>query len=49
MNPTANPADSPSPPLRAVFLDHDGTLVDSEPIHLALWNTVLEKYRIKLT
>jgi HAD superfamily hydrolase (TIGR01509 family) len=37
------------PPLRAVFFDHDGTLVDSEPIHFALWNTILEKYRVRLT
>jgi HAD superfamily hydrolase (TIGR01509 family) len=40
--------DSPALPLRAVFFDHDGTLVDSEPIHLALWNAVLEKYRVRL-
>jgi HAD superfamily hydrolase (TIGR01509 family) len=36
-------------PLRAVFFDHDGTLVDSEPNHFALWNTILEKYRTRLT
>ncbi|MDR0441489.1 MAG: HAD family phosphatase [Candidatus Accumulibacter sp.] len=37
------------PPLRAVFFDHDGTLVDSEPIHLTLWNTVLEKHQVRLS
>ncbi|MDR3220784.1 MAG: HAD family phosphatase [Candidatus Accumulibacter sp.] len=36
-------------PLRAILLDHDGTLVDSEPIHFRLWNTVLKKYRISLS
>ena len=36
-------------PIRAVLFDHDGTLVDSEPIHLALWNTVLERHGVKLT
>lgn len=35
-------------PIRAVLFDHDGTLVDSEPIHLALWNVVLERYGVKL-
>jgi hypothetical protein len=47
MNPTS---DHPrSMPLRAVFFDHDGTLVDFEPIHFAPWNAILEKYRIRLT
>ena len=36
-------------PLRAVLFDHDGTLVNSEPIHLELWNAVLRKYRIELS
>lgn len=36
-------------PIQAVLFDHDGTLVDSEPIHLELWNTVLEKYGIQLS
>jgi HAD superfamily hydrolase (TIGR01509 family) len=47
MNPTPDRTDPL--PLRAVFFDHDGTLVDSEPIHLALWNAILEKYRVRLT
>lgn len=29
------------PALRAVLFDHDGTLVDSEPVHLLLWQQVL--------
>jgi HAD superfamily hydrolase (TIGR01509 family) len=36
-------------PLRAILFDHDGTLVDSEPVHFALWNTVLAKYRVHIT
>ena len=27
---------------QAILFDHDGTLVDSEPSHLAIWNEVLE-------
>ncbi|MCC6869294.1 MAG: HAD family phosphatase [Burkholderiales bacterium] len=34
---------------RAVCFDHDGTLVDSEPIHYRLWQAVLEPYGIALT
>jgi HAD superfamily hydrolase (TIGR01509 family) len=28
----------------AVIFDHDGTLVDSEPVHLACWQRTLEPY-----
>ncbi len=33
----------------AVCFDHDGTLVDSEPIHYRLWRDVLADHRIELT
>jgi HAD superfamily hydrolase (TIGR01509 family) len=36
-------------PLRAVLFDHDGTLVDSEPIHFLIWKAVLAPYRFLLT
>ena len=36
-------------PLRAILFDHDGTLVDSEPTHFTLWNTVLARYRFELS
>ncbi|MFC3853613.1 HAD family hydrolase [Salinispirillum marinum] len=36
-------------PLRAILFDHDGTLVNSEPIHFDLWVTVLSRYGISLT
>jgi HAD superfamily hydrolase (TIGR01509 family) len=35
--------------LRAILFDHDGTLVDSEPIHYQLWNTVLGRYGVTLS
>lgn len=35
--------------LRAVLFDHDGTLVDSEPIHYQLWNQVLSRYGVTLS
>ncbi len=35
--------------LRAVLLDHDGTLVDSEPIHFLVWKEVLAPYGFVLT
>ncbi|WP_100640327.1 HAD family hydrolase [Marinobacter salexigens] len=35
--------------IQAVLFDHDGTLVNSEPVHLELWNTVLKTYGIQLT
>ena len=34
--------------LKAILFDHDGTLVDSEPTHLALWNEVLEPLGVTL-
>lgn len=33
-----------TPPLRAVIFDHDGTLVDSEPVHLRLWRETLAEF-----
>ncbi|MDO9025646.1 HAD family phosphatase [Zwartia sp.] len=35
--------------LRAILFDHDGTLVDSEPIHYRLWTEVLNRYGVALT
>jgi HAD superfamily hydrolase (TIGR01509 family) len=35
--------------LRAVLFDHDGTLVDSEPIHFLVWKEVLAAYGFALT
>src|SRR5688500_2279990 len=34
---------------RAVLLDHDGTIVDSERIHLEIWNEVLSGYGQRLS
>lgn len=36
-------------PLRAVLLDHDGTLVDSEPIHYQVWRDVLARHGFALS
>lgn len=38
-----------SPIFHAVCFDHDGTLVDSEPIHYRLWREVLAAYGVTLT
>ncbi|MGQ0708332.1 MAG: HAD family hydrolase [Rhodoferax sp.] len=38
-----------SGPLRALLLDHDGTLVDSEAAHHLLWNEVLAPYGAAIT
>ncbi len=35
--------------LRAVLFDHDGTLVDSEPIHYQLWTQVLDRYGVTMS
>ena len=35
--------------LRAILFDHDGTLVDSEPIHYQLWNQVLGRYGVTIS
>jgi HAD superfamily hydrolase (TIGR01509 family) len=34
--------------LKAVLFDHDGTLVDSEAVHHALWNQVLQPYGVQI-
>lgn len=36
-------------PLRAILFDHDGTLVDSEPIHFKLWKAILKSYGHEIT
>ncbi len=33
---------------KAVLFDHDGTLVDSESVHHALWNQVLQPYGVEI-
>lgn len=33
-------------PLRAVLFDHDGTLVDSEPVHYRIWVDVLARHGV---
>jgi len=35
--------------IRAVLFDHDGTLVDSEPLHFKLWLQVLAPFGVDLT
>lgn len=35
-------------PIKAVFFDHDGTLVDSEPIHYQLWRDVMATHGVAL-
>ena len=37
------------PTIKAVIFDHDGTLVDSEPVHLRCWGRVLAPYGCTLT
>ena len=34
--------------IKAVFFDHDGTIVDSEQAHFEMWRGVLRKYDIEL-
>ncbi|MCR6651637.1 MAG: HAD family phosphatase [Cellvibrionaceae bacterium] len=36
-------------PIHAVIFDHDGTLVDSEPVHLSCWREVLKPHRATLS
>ena len=36
-------------PIHAVIFDHDGTLVDSEPVHLACWRKVLAPHNATLS
>jgi len=36
-------------PLRAILFDHDGTLVDSEPMHFRMWAAVLARYGVTLS
>ncbi len=35
--------------LRAILFDHDGTLVDSEPIHFEMWADVLRPFGVSLS
>lgn len=39
----------PSLPIRAVIFDHDGTLVNSEPVHLQCWQAVLRHHKVDLS
>jgi beta-phosphoglucomutase-like phosphatase (HAD superfamily) len=34
--------------IRAILFDHDGTLVDSEPVHYEMWEAILHTYGIDL-
>lgn len=34
--------------LRAILFDHDGTLVNSEPVHFKIWETVLHRHGVTL-
>ena len=36
------------PTIKAILFDHDGTLVDSEPLHYKMWETILDSYGIAL-
>ena len=36
-------------PIKAIFFDHDGTLVDSEPSHYQLWRDVLAAHGVALS
>ena len=36
-------------PIKAIFFDHDGTLVDSEPVHYQLWRDVLAAHGVALS
>ncbi|WP_427028094.1 HAD family hydrolase [Halomonas sp. H2] len=35
--------------LRAILFDHDGTLVNSEPVHYRMWAEVLQRYGFTLS
>lgn len=35
--------------IKAILFDHDGTLVDSEPIHCKLWRGILNRYDLDLS
>lgn len=35
--------------LRAILFDHDGTLVNSEPVHYRVWAQVLQRYGFTLS
>jgi HAD superfamily hydrolase (TIGR01509 family) len=37
------------PSFKAAFFDHDGTLVDSEIVHMAIWQEVLARYNAILS
>ena len=35
--------------LKAILFDHDGTLINSEAVHFALWQQVLRPFQVELT
>ena len=35
--------------LRAILLDHDGTIVSSEHIHFQMWVPILSQYGVELS
>lgn len=43
------PLQQPLQPIKAIIFDHDGTLVDSEPVHLKCWQEVLEAFQQHLS
>lgn len=40
---------TPGEIIGAIIFDHDGTLVNSEPVHLARWQSLLDPYGAQLT
>ena len=40
---------SKNPLLKAVLFDHDGTIVDSEEVHLEVWREVLKPFDVTIT
>ena len=35
--------------MKAILFDHDGTLINSEAVHFALWQQVLRPFQVELT